>query len=134
MGTYFARRQVPSNAWLGVSVEDRKYGLPRIPVLQRINADVRFLSVEPLLEDLGPLDLSGISWVIVGGESGPHARPMAPGWARSIRDQCEDARIAFFFKQWGSHGVDGVRRAKQANGRELDGHTYDHMPDAELRR
>jgi protein gp37 len=91
------------NAWLGVSVEDRKHGLPRIDALRRIPAAVRFLSIEPLLEDLGTIDLSGIHQVIVGGESGPGARPMHPDWARSIRDQCVAARVSFFFKQWGHH-------------------------------
>jgi len=128
MADYFLERQAPPNVWLGTSVENRKHGVPRIPVLQTINAPVRFLSIEPLLGELGDLELSGISWVIVGGESGPKARPMDPAWARDIRDQCEAANIPFFFKQWGSHGADGVRRAKRANGRELDGRTYDHMP------
>jgi len=91
--------------WWGVSVEDRKYGLPRIADLQAAPAAVRFLSVEPLLEDLGELPLDGISWVIVGGESGPGARPMQEAWVLSIREQCETAGVAFFFKQWG-----GVRK------------------------
>jgi len=107
--------------WWGVSVEDRKHGLPRIQELQDTPAGVRFLSVEPLLEDLGDLPLEGIHWVIVGGESGPRARAMDPGWVRSIRDQCEVARVPFFFKQWG-----GV--LKKRTGRELDGRTYDAMP------
>jgi protein gp37 len=109
------------NIWWGVSVEDRKYGLPRIEHLQQSPAKVRFLSVEPLLEDLGKVDLSGINWVIVGGESGPGARPMKKEWVVSIRRQCEDHRVPFFFKQWG-----GVRKKK--NGRELDGRTYDEYP------
>lgn len=128
MAAYFQDRVVLENVWLGVSVENRKHGLPRIPVLKSIRAPVRFLSIEPLLEDLGEVDLEDISWVIVGGESGPKARPMQPAWARSIRDQCELADVPFFFKQWGSHGADGVRRAKSSNGRELDGRVYDHMP------
>jgi protein gp37 len=107
--------------WWGVSVEDRKYGLPRIDHLRQAPAKVRFLSVEPLLEDLGPIDLSGISWVIVGGESGPGARPMKREWVVSIRRQCREQRVPFFFKQWG-----GVRKAK--NGRLLDGRTYDEYP------
>lgn len=90
------------NVWLGVSVEDRKYGLPRIDELRATPAAVRFLSVEPLLEDLGTLDLTGIDWVIVGGESGHGARPMHPDWARSIRDQCVAAGVPFLFKQWGA--------------------------------
>ena len=107
--------------WLGVSVEDRKYGIPRISELRDARAGVRFLSVEPLLEDLGTLDLSDIDWVIVGGESGPRARPMKPEWVRSVRDQCVDAGVPFFFKQWG-----GLR--KKVAGRELDGTTYDEIP------
>ncbi len=110
------------HVWLGVSVEDRKFGVPRIEHLRETPAAVRFLSVEPLLEDLGELDLRGIDWVIVGGESGPGARPMAPEWVRSVRDQCAATGVAFFFKQWG-----GVR--KKVAGRELDGVTHDAMPE-----
>lgn len=109
------------NVWLGVSVEDRKYGLPRIDILRETPAAVRFLSVEPLLEDLGALDLRGIHWVIVGGESGPGARPMDAAWVRSIRDQCTEQGVAFFFKQWG-----GVM--KKIRGRILDGRTHDAFP------
>lgn len=128
MEQYFSRRVVPDNAWLGVSVEDRRYGLSRIPYLQRISARTRFLSVEPLLEDLGSLDLRGISWVIVGGESGAKARPMKAEWAQSVRDQCEDAGVDFFFKQWGAWGPDGKRRSKKENGRYLDGREWDMIP------
>lgn len=109
------------NVWLGVSVENRKHGVPRIAALRDTPAAVRFLSIEPLLEDLGELDLRGIGWVIVGGESGHRARPMAPEWARSIRDQCASIGVAFFFKQWG-----GLR--KKLAGRVLDGITHDAMP------
>lgn len=129
MERYFSRRPVPDNAWLGVSVEDRRYGLPRVPPLQRIAARTRFLSVEPLLEDVGVIDLTGISWVIVGGESGWKARPMQAAWAQSIRDQCESRGVDFFFKQWGAWGPDGVRRSKKQNGRELDGAIWDSMPN-----
>jgi protein gp37 len=111
-----------SHIWWGVSVEDRKYGLPRIAELQAAPAAVRFLSVEPLLEDLGELPLEGISWVIVGGESGPGARPMKEEWVVSIREQCGAAMVPFFFKQWG-----GVR--KKAAGRKLEGQTHDGFPD-----
>jgi protein gp37 len=110
-----------SNIWWGVSVEDRKYGRPRIDHLRTAPASVRFLSIEPLLEDLGLIDLSGISWVIVGGESGRGARPMRASWVRSIRAQCRRAGVAFFFKQWG-----GVR--KHETGRTLDGRTWDELP------
>jgi protein gp37 len=110
-----------AHIWWGVSVEDRKYGLPRIAELQAAPATVRFLSVEPLLEDVGKLPLKGISWVIVGGESGPGARPMKESWVISLREQCEDAGVPFFFKQWG-----GVR--KKAAGRTLSGRTHDGFP------
>lgn len=107
--------------WWGVSVEDRQYGICRVEHLRATSAAVRFLSIEPLLEELGALDLAGISWVIVGGESGPGARPLHPSWVASIRDQCIQAHISFFFKQWG-----GVH--KRQTGRQLDGRTYDEMP------
>ncbi len=109
------------NVWWGVSVEDRKHGLPRIDDLRATHAAVRFLSIEPLLEDLGQIDFTGIQWVIVGGESGHGARPMHADWVRSIRDQCAAAEVPFFFKQWG-----GVRKNKA--GRELDGRTHDDQP------
>lgn len=128
MRDYFKTRNVPKNAWLGVSVEDKKYGLPRIPHLQEIDADTRFLSIEPLLENLGRIRLRGIHWVIVGGESGAKARPMNEQWVLSIRNQCGKAGVDFFFKQWGSWGADGVKRAKSANGRELEGKTWDMIP------
>jgi protein gp37 len=109
------------NIWWGVSVEDKKHGVPRIEQLQRTPASVRFLSIEPLLEDLGTLDLRGISWVIVGGESGPHARPMHGTWVQRILAQCDQHSVPFFFKQWG-----GTR--KKRAGRQLNGRTYDAMP------
>ncbi|MGA7381497.1 MAG: phage Gp37/Gp68 family protein [Terriglobales bacterium] len=115
----FAAEQ--ENIWWGVSVEDRKYGLPRIDHLRDAPARVRFLSIEPLLEDLGDINLSSITWVIVGGESGPGARPMRKEWVISIRNQCREQRVPFFFKQWG-----GVRKAKA--GRSLDGRTYNEYP------
>jgi protein gp37 len=115
----FAAEQ--GHIWWGVSVEDRKYGLPRISDLQKAPARIRFLSIEPLLEDLGAFNLSGISWAIVGGESGPGAREMEKEWVVSVRDQCRESRVPFFFKQWG-----GVRKAKK--GRLLDNQTYDEYP------
>ena len=130
LAQYFAQRSVPSNVWLGVSVENRRHGVPRIEALRHIPAKIRFLSCEPLLEDLGALDLVGIHWVIVGGESGPKARPMHPDWARAIRQQCERQGAVFFFKQWGGWGADGQRRSKKANGRDLDGRQWNGMPDA----
>jgi protein gp37 len=108
--------------WWGVSVENRKHGLPRIEHLQIMPARVRWLSIEPLLEDLGTLNLQGIHWVVVGGESGPGARPMQKDWVISLRDQCRSADVPFFFKQWG-----GPR--KNVTGRELDGRTYDEFPN-----
>lgn len=128
MARFFKTRSVPSNAWLGVSVENRKHGVPRIDHLRRVPAKIRFLSVEPLLEDVGELDLTNIQWVIVGGESGPKARAMKEEWADSVRSQCEKQQVAFFFKQWGGWGADGKRRAKHANGRLLNGRTWDEMP------
>lgn len=128
LAEYFTGRVAPGNAWIGVSVEDKKYGLPRIDMLRSVNASVRFLSVEPLLEDLGKLNLESIHWVIVGGESGPKARPMKPDWVESIQAQCETQGAAFFFKQWGGWGADGKKRAKKYNGRLINGRTYDEMP------
>jgi protein gp37 len=112
---------VRPHIWLGVSVEDRRHGLPRIPKLLGTPAAVRFLSIEPLLEELGGIDLAGIDWVIVGGESGPGARPMRDEWVRSLRDQCGQSEVPFFFKQWG-----GVQKSRF--GRELDGRTHDDLP------
>ena len=111
-----------AHIWWGVSVENRKHGFPRIADLQAAPAAIRFLSIEPLIEDLGALQLDGISWVIVGGESGPGARPMREEWVLSIREQCREACIPFFFKQWG-----GVR--KKSSGRILQGETYDEYPE-----
>ncbi len=112
--------QWPDNAWIGVTVESRSV-LDRIGLLRRVEAAVRFVSFEPLLSDLPDLNLDGLDWAIVGGESGPGARPMHAGWARRVRDECERTGTAFFFKQWG-----GVRRS--AAGRVLDGRTWDEMP------
>ena len=116
----------PDNVWMGVSVENQRW-TTRIDNLRSVPAAVRFLSCEPLLGPL-ELDLRGIRWVIVGGESGPRARPMKPEWARSIREQCGDAGVAFFFKQWGAHDESGVRRSKKANGRRLDGREWSQVP------
>lgn len=126
---YFRKRSCPKNVWLGVSVEDRQYGVPRIDFLRQVDAPVRFLSVEPLLEDLGEVDLSGIHWVIVGGESGPKARPMKPEWVENVKQQADKAGTAFFFKQWGRWGADGIKRHKKANGRVFRGRTWDAYPE-----
>ncbi len=123
MRTFLGQASDVPNVWWGVSVEDRKHGLPRIDNLRDCPVSVRFLSIEPLLEELGAIDLSGISWVIVGGESGPRARPMRLEWVQSILEQCDTAGVPFFFKQWG-----GVRKKK--TGRLLNGRTYDSMPAA----
>jgi protein gp37 len=111
-----------AHIWWGVSVENRRHGLPRIDELRSASSTVAFLSVEPLLEDLGEVDLRGVHWVIVGGESGGGARPMSAEWVRSLRDQCRIAEVPFFFKQWG-----GVRKSE--TGRRLDGRTYDQFPE-----
>jgi len=113
----------PPNVWMGVSVEREEYTF-RIDHLRRTPAAIKFLSLEPLLGPLQRLDLAKIDWVIVGGESGPRARPMDPSWASDIRDQCRRARVPFFFKQWGG-------RNKKAAGRQLDGRTWDGWPKAD---
>ena len=129
MAEYFSTRQVPKNVWLGVTVENKKEGLPRISLLKSIpNVSIKFLSIEPLLEDLGIVDFSGINWVIVGGESGQQARPMKKEWAVNIKNQCEEQNIAFYFKQWGSWGEDMKKRSKKANGHLLDNEIYREMP------
>jgi protein gp37 len=120
-GLRFATDQ--QHIWWGVSVENKKYGLPRIEHLRKTPATVRFLSIEPLLEDLGDrLDLSGIDWAIVGGESGHGARPMEQEWVERVRELCRAQNVFFFFKQWG-----GVHKSKA--GRLLNGRTYDEMPE-----
>ncbi len=110
----------PPNVWMGVSVENQDYSF-RIHDLQQIDAQIKFLSLEPLLGPLSNLDLTKIDWVIVGGESGPKARPMAEDWAIAIRDQCITSGIPFFFKQWG-----GINKSK--TGRVLQGRTWDEVP------
>ena len=126
---YFSSHLVPRNAWLGVTV-DVKSSKPRIDALRVIkDAPIRFLSCEPLLEDLGELDLEGIDWIIVGGESGRMARPMKEEWVLNIKDQVEAAEKSFFFKQWGTWGSDGVKRNKHKNGKTLQGRVIQTMPD-----
>ena len=105
-----------------------KNGLPRVQFLKSIKASVRFLSMEALLEDLTAIDLMGIQWVIVGGESGPRARPMKQEWIENIKGQCDASNTSFFFKQWGAWGIDAKKRSKKANGRFLLGRTWDSMP------
>ena len=120
---------IPPNVWMGVTVENIKHGLPRIDLLRKVNAPVRFLSIEPLLEDLGTINLTGVHWVIVGGESGPKARPMKAEWVNNIKKQCKDFDVPFFFKQWGGWGADGVKRPKKQNGRLLHGKAWDGKPE-----
>jgi protein gp37 len=122
LATKLAFAATQRHIWWGVSVEDRRYGLPRIEALRRAPAAMRFLSIEPLLEDLGEVDLGDLDWAIVGGESGHGARPLDKSWVIRLRDQCLQANVPFFFKQWG-----GVQKSK--NGRALDGKTYDARPD-----
>lgn len=127
MANYFSAAVVPPNVWLGVTVENQQ-AKSRIDILRTMDGAVRFLSCEPLLEDLGELDLTNINWIIVGGESGVQARPMHSDWVKSIRDQAKVRSIPFFFKQWGTWGADGIKRNKKANGQLLDGEVYHMMP------
>ena len=128
MVQFFLKRKVPQNTWLGVTVENRRHGLPRIDTLRSVDAPLRFLSIEPLLEDLGELDLNGIDWVIVGGESGSKARPMKKEWVDRIHGHCNRQNIPFFFKQWGAWGEDGVRRGKKGNGRFYKDQVWNMLP------
>jgi protein gp37 len=120
MAAYCKGKDIPSNAWLGVSVENARYKT-RIAHLQTVPARIRFLSIEPLIGSVGQLDLRGMNWVIVGGESGPRCRPMRAEWVREVREQCFLHGVPFFFKQWG-----GTRKGR--NGRVLDGRTWDDFP------
>ena len=113
--------------WLGVTVEAPEVKF-RIDLLRQLPSVVKFLSCEPLVKDLEEINLEGIDWVIVGGESGPQARPMAKEWVENIKTQVEQSEAAFFFKQWGTWGSDGVKRNKHANGKLLDGKVMQEMP------
>ncbi len=124
---YFRTRKVPNNVWLGVTVESRQVK-HRIDILRNIDAKIRFLSMEPLLNDVGELNLKDIHWVIVGGESGVKARPMKKEWALSIKEQAHNQGAKFFFKQWGTWGADGQKRNKKTNGRLLNNKIYEEMP------
>lgn len=124
---YFSQRDIPSNVWLGVTVEC-KSSKKRIDLLRKLNASVLFLSCEPLVEDLGNLNLDNIDWIIVGGESGPYARPMKQEWVFNIQEQVEKQNKVFFFKQWGTWGSDGIKRNKYANGKLLKGKVYHDFP------
>ena len=127
MAEYFGTRSVPNNVWLGVTIEAQSSRF-RIDYLRNLPASVKFLSCEPLVEDLGELDLTGIDWIIVGGESGPQARPMKEEWALNIMKQVEAQGARFFFKQWGTWGADGIKRNKHANGKLLKGEIIQEMP------
>lgn len=126
MAEYFSTRKVPHNVWLGVTAE-KKDNLNRIDVLRNIPASVHFLSCEPLLESLGKINLKGIEWVIVGGESSSLARPMKKEWVIELRKQVESQGAAFFFKQWGTWGSDGIKRNKHTNGKMLNGEIVQEM-------
>jgi protein gp37 len=128
---YFAKHSVPKNVWLGVTVESSKTKY-RIDALRSIESKIRFLSIEPLLEDVGQLNLTGIHWVIVGGESGNRARPMNPEWAYNVKQQCIEQKVAFFFKQWGTWGSDGIKRNKKSNGRLFLGQEWNEKPELVL--
>ena len=132
MAEYFSQSDVPKNVWLGVTVESFSEK-PRIDLLRNLQATIRFISCEPLIEDIGEIDLTNIDWVIVGGESGVKARPMKPEWVRSILQQAEEQDTAFFFKQWGTWGSDGIKRNKKANGKALDGKIIQMMPQLAMR-
>lgn len=130
MAEYFETRDVPKNVWLGVTVEALATKT-RIESLRRIaHAPIRFLSCEPLVEDLGVLDLTDIDWIIVGGESGNQARPMKEEWVVNIQKQVQQAGKVFFFKQWGTWGSDGIKRDKHKNGKQLRGKICQALPEA----
>ena len=128
MFQYLSKRVIPDNVLLGVTAENRKDGLPRIDWLRKLKAKVLFLSIEPLLEDLGNINLDNIGWVIVGGESGNRGRPMDKNWVLNIKKQCKKQNIPFFFKQWGTWGEDNVKRNKELNGEKIDGKIYQQFP------
>jgi len=125
---YFSNRAVPKNVWLGVTIENAKYKY-RIDYLKQIDVTIRFVSFEPLIGPLGKLDLSGIHWCIVGGESGSKARPLKKEWVFEIFEQSKNQEVAFFFKQWGTWGADEIKRNKKANGRIFLGRKWDEYPE-----
>ena len=129
MSEVLTSRELPvlPNVWLGTSVENAD-AVPRIDDLRKAPATIRFISFEPLIGSVGQVNLDGIHWAIVGGESGVNARPIQEGWIDEIHEQCISYETAFFFKQWGAWGKDNQRRSKKANGREYKGKTWDEMP------
>lgn len=134
MYEYLSKRDIPENVWLGVTVENRMDGMPRIDRLRKLNATVLFLSIEPLLEDLGKINLLNIDWVIVGGESGNRARPMGKKWVENIKEQCDNKNVAFFFKQWGTWGADKIKRNKRVNGKVLNGKVWQKYPEVVVKQ
>lgn len=124
---YFSDRQVPSNVWLGVSVENLTFK-KRIDSLRKVKAKIRFISFEPLIGSVGKVNLKNIHWAIVGGESGKKARPIKQIWIEEIFQQCKQQDIAFFFKQWGTWGADEIKRNKKANGRVFRGKVWNEYP------
>lgn len=127
MAEYFKSKLVPKNVWIGVTVEAAKYK-DRVDYIRDINASVKFISCEPLLDDIGEINTKGIDWIIVGGESGNCARPMKEEWVVSIKEQATRGSVAFFFKQWGTWGQDGIKRNKKDNGKLLQGRIHQAMP------
>lgn len=129
MREYFIRRRsVPTNVWLGTTLEHPAYGWRKSELALIPCDNIKFLSCEPLLDDLGDFNLSGVDWVIVGGESGSQARPMRQEWVKNIKRLCDEKGIPFFFKQWGTWGEDGMKRTKHENGCKLDGVVYQEFP------
>ncbi len=124
---YLTNRKVPDNVWLGVSVENATYK-KRIDTLKKVKATIRFISFEPLIGSVGKINLKGIHWAIVGGESGVKARPIKTEWIEEIFTQCKEQEVAFFFKQWGSWGADEIKRSKRANGRLFRGKVWNEYP------
>ncbi len=131
MAEYFKDKEIPYNVWIGITVENRK-AISRINSIRSLKAKVKFLSCEPLLEDLGKMNLNGINWIIVGGESGSQARPMKEEWVLNIKAQAHVNNIPFFFKQWGTWGQDGVKRNKKVNGKLLQGEIIQELPSQPL--
>lgn len=127
MREYFLNKNIPENVWLGTTVESYQVK-KRIDLIRDLKATIKWLSCEPLINNLGQLDLNGIDWVIVGGESGVSARPMKEEWVLNIKNQCQEQNVAFFFKQWGTWGSDGVKRNKKSNGSLLLGKNYKCYP------
>jgi len=124
---YFSKNKVPKNVWLGVSVENQTY-TKRINSLRSIDANIRFISFEPLIGSVDEINLKDIHWAIVGGESGINARPIKKIWVEEIFNQCKRQEVAFFFKQWGTWGADEIKRNKKANGRKFKGKVWNEYP------